>query len=88
MLGVVAAITLGLFLPALLVSPGYYLGKYLFSVQYKGWLAILALLPVVLVILDTFLGQSRVLNFCKKKQEYLRNLLVGGVLAFGTMLVG
>ena len=88
MLGAVTIVIMCLFLPALLVSPGYYLGKYLFSIQHKGWLAAFGAVPVILVFLDTFLWRSRALSYCKKQQVCLRNLLVGGVLAFGTMLVG
>jgi 4-amino-4-deoxy-L-arabinose transferase-like glycosyltransferase len=88
MLGAVAIVIMCLFLPALLVSPGYYLGKYLFSIQHKGWLAAFGAVPVILVFLDTFLWRSRTLSYCKKRQVCLRNLLAGGVLAFGAMLVG
>ncbi|MCW1888712.1 MAG: glycosyltransferase family 39 protein [Candidatus Moranbacteria bacterium] len=87
LLGVVALVTTCLFLPAFLVSPGYFIGKYLFSIGQKGLLMTLGLLPLIIVLGDTFLFRSRGMLFFKQKQVYLRDTMTSVVFVFGLMLV-
>lgn len=74
-LGGVVLLTVCFFLPAFVISPEYYLSKYLFSIENKQVFLILGLFSFAFVLSDVFLLKGRVFGFLRKRSVWVRNTL-------------